>query len=413
MLFERFVQADASATRKYGGTGLGTSIAHDLVHLMRGTIGVTSAPGHGSTFWVELPLHEPDAAEPIRSPAWDERREVLVVGAPSAERDAMIATVTALGLNATPWEPTLTAPPSFDLRRYLAALLTLPAADAAVYVDKVLRDRTGSICPWLVVTSHCSPTRWATLLSSGASGVMPAFLSDAEWRLHLAALVNRMELTAEAVEAPLTTVRNALRILIADDNHSNRVLMARLLTDAGHSVRNAARGDEAYDAMCVGNIDLAILDLNMPEMSGPDATKLFRAGEIGSNERLPIIVLSADATPIARQESIDAGANEYLVKPVTASVLLATIERVLAGSRTRQQGTASPAPLTPLPCDPPVFAVPAPGAAARPGPSTLATVPPKRDGIGPLMLVDPERISALRRIGNNDQNFMRQYADAG
>jgi two-component system sensor histidine kinase RpfC len=221
-----------------------------------------------------------------------------------------------------------------------------------------------------------------------------------DWHRHIAALTYRTILQgAEGDTPPPIAVLRKLRILLADDNRSNQLLVARILGDAGHSVRLAERGDHAFDFMAEGNIDLAILDLNMPEMSGPDATKLFRAGEAGGGQRLPIIIVSADATPAARQESLDAGANEYVVKPVAADSLLATIERVVAGVQLRD--------------DPALAVAAAPGTTtALDAQASIAGPVLRREHPARPVLVDPERIDAIRRMGKRDPTFLKQYTDA-
>jgi two-component system sensor histidine kinase RpfC len=132
--------------------------------------------------------------------------------------------------------------------------------------------------------------------------------------------------------------------------------------------------------MSGGGIDLALLDLNMPDMSGPDVVKLFRAGAVGGATKLPIVILSADATPAAKHESIEAGADEFLTKPVVAATLLATIERVLAGNVARSE---------------------APARASREVASSTLTA-----------LVDTDRIQALRRIARGEAKFLDTYVNA-
>lgn len=393
-LFERFVQADSSATRKHGGTGLGTSIAHDLVKLLGGTIGISSALGHGSTFWVELPLHEAGRSDaPVD---WGSRREVLVIGPPSNAREELVATLAELGLKPAVAPPSLAAPPSFAFQQYLAALLLLPATEAAAYADQALRDRAGMLCPWLVVAPTWTPTQASTLLKAGAAALLPPDLKAEDWQRHLAAFTASIDMPSEE---HVPRALRPLNILLADDNHSNRLLMARILSDAGHTVFMASRGDEAFDRMVAGDLDLAILDLNMPEMSGPDVTKLFRAGEVGGKHKLPILILSADATAAAKEESLAAGASDYVTKPVASPSLLAAIERIVAGTEARQRSLP--------PAHAPVPMGAASGAAVRAGVHLVS----QPMGAAPT-LVDSERIEALRRIAKDDHKFLAQYSEA-
>ncbi len=408
-LFERFVRVDESATRRYGGTGLGTSIAHDLVLLMGGTIGVHSAPGQGSTFWVELPFALPPPG--VVRPEWDATcRSVLVVGRNEPAREDVMRTLVTLGLKPVAAETVAQQPPPFDPERYVAALLVLPVGEAAIYTDELLRDRAGLICPWLVVTTVTSPMQAGALLRSGAAGLLAQNVAPEELHTQLAALVHRRAVVPDDVPAPASSVSRALTILLADDNRSNQMLLARILTDAGHAVKLAERGDEAYDLMAEGGFDLAILDLNMPEMSGPDVIKLYRAGEIGTGNRLPIVILSADATPVAQHESLEAGANDYLTKPVTGANLIAAIERLMAGAKLRQAEAGGVRPALPADRIEPPAAVPMTPAIAAPSNSDAPAV--QRREPASLALVDSDRIEALRRIANRDQNFLQRYTAA-
>jgi two-component system sensor histidine kinase RpfC len=403
-LFERFVQADNSATRRFGGTGLGTSIARDLTVLMGGTIGVRSARGNGSTFWVELPLTSAASTFPV--PAPETRHTVLVVGAESERRQAIANLVSTLGYGVDVVSAATADRPSFDSSQYLAALLVMSTVDALAYSDLMFRDRAGIVCPWLVVARNFTKIEAATLLRSGAVGLLDDVNVDQMLGAQFEALGNRIDFNGQEDAHPVPReFIGRLNILLADDNKSNQMLLAHILADAGHDVRCASRGDEAYDLMSTGQLDLAILDLNMPDISGPDVIKLYRAGETGTGKKLPIIVLSADATPAAQQESLDAGANDYLTKPVTADNLLATVQRIIAGTRARKRAVVN---------DLPPVRLEAAGLARRGDAHAIST--PIHDAaryqVGGLVLVDVERIEALRRIANHDSGFLDQYVDA-
>ncbi len=380
-LFERFVQVDSSSTRKFGGTGLGTSIARDLAELMGGEVGVVSSPGQGSTFWVELPL---SCAETVQQATdWGTWRAVLVVGDKGARRDEIVTSIESLGLAAMISEPSHRDAPQFDCQRYLAAVLAMTATDAATFGEIVSRESTGSTCPWLVAAETYTTQQKASLVAGGASGLLPADPSINLLSGTLAALLHRLELptTADAPSLPDSGMVRSLVVVLADDNRSNQMLLSRILQDAGHTVRTSERGDRAFDLMSAGDVDLAILDLNMPDMSGPDVVKLFRAGSVGGS-KLPIIILSADATPKAKQESLDAGADEFVTKPITSAMLLSTIERVIAGTSARLEPHS-------------------PSARAKvPSSSSLA------------VLVDTDRIQALRRIARGDTKFLDKYVTA-
>jgi two-component system, sensor histidine kinase RpfC len=380
-LFERFVQVDNSARRRHGGTGLGTSIARDLTELMGGRIGVVSAPGQGSSFWVELPL--PPAEMPPQALDWGALRQVIVIGDASESSEKLGGSLRALGLEPVLCDPALHDAPSFDPQKYLAAILVMSAADAGTYAETVLRDRAGIACPWVVASQSYSLVQRAALVRSGAAALLSGSPQIDVLRLHLGALAFRLEIPSSTGEAsnPAGGVVRPLTILLADDNKSNQLLLSRILRDAGHAVRTVGRGDEAFDVMAAGGLDLALLDLNMPDMTGPDVVKLFRASSIGG-PKLPIIILSADATPAAKEESVAAGVDEFLTKPVTAPALLGAIERVTAGFDQRgEPELRGPQETRPLP-------------AAAPA------------------LVDAERVQALRRIARGDVRFLDAYINA-
>ena len=377
-LFERFVQVDTSSTRRHGGTGLGTSIARDLVELMGGTIGVISSPGRGSTFWIEFPSKP--AAIQLQFGDWTGLRQVLIVGRDDHRRNEVTASTRAVGLEPVVVDANRLDPPIFDPQRYVAAILVMEAGAAAAYAETSLVDRAGATCPWIVVAPNYNATQRAALIRGGVAALLESTSpSEAIWTV-LAALRNRLESTVTATLSDTQTcgVVRPLTILLADDNPSNQFLLSRILHDAGHTVRGAKTGGEAFDSLSAGGLDLAILDLNMPDMSGPDVVKLYRAGSVGGH-KLPIMILSADATSAAKRESLEAGADEFLTKPIIAPTLLAAIERLASGAGARLEAMGHSDHEMPM--------------------SSSAKSP----------MVDPERVQALRRIARGDTNFLERY----
>jgi two-component system sensor histidine kinase RpfC len=381
-LFERFVQVDTSTTRRHGGTGLGTSIARDLVELMGGRIGVVSAPGKGSTFWIEVPL-----AKCLRNTSlqeWQSTPKALIVGSKTSQLEELVTTVQTLGFDTAVRGKEIQQDASaFDAEQYFVAVLVMEAAAAATYADAVIRGRGGAVCPWIVLSPEYSDAQRAVLIRCGVAAVLPYPCARDDLSSVFACLQNRIEQRTAITHSTANAqgIVRPLNIVLADDNRSNQVLLSRILRDAGHTVTTAQSGAEAFDLMGTSGRDIALLDLNMPDMSGPDVVKLFRASSVGA-DKLPIIILSADATASAKRESLEAGADDFLTKPIGAAELLKSIERVVAGVAQRdialeaQRESESPQ------------AAPA------------------------LTFVDAERIHALRRIARGDAKFLDQYTSA-
>jgi len=403
-LFERFVQVDASARRRYGGTGLGTSIAHDLVKLMGGSIGVTSAPGTGSTFWVELPMTE---ASLEVTPKWGSLTHVICLGYQSECLDRLAQTVTNAGLSVS----VRAIGPNAEIgddgsTQLLAVLVQLPAGEAATLAQRTSLAERSALAPWIVLADNYSAVERAVLTRLGAVSLLNREPPVPELLRTLSALANRL-VSCDGSDAPDSidpSLTRSLEIVLADDNASNRLLLARILENAGHRVHEASRGDQAYDAMLKETSDLAILDLNMPDMTGPDVIKLYRAGEVGATKRLPILVLSADATPAAREESIAAGASEFLTKPVTAQTLLAAIHRVVGGRPFAHGQTGKVPPLEVVECGD-----------NRPQTTTAERYElqqPSESHVPAGVIIDADRLHSLRRMANFDQRFLESYVTA-
>ena len=207
-IFEAFEQVESGRTRRYGGTGLGTTIARTLANLLEGEVALEDNPGGGSHFWLDVPMRV--------------RRD-----APEAVADT---------------------------------------ANIVAFDDPFVRHR---------------------------ARVKP------------------------------------LRVLVADDQHANRTVLSRILERAGHRVVIAVDGEDALDRLEVSDVDLAILDMHMPQLSGLDVIRQLRVMQAGSRRRTPVIVLSADATEQAARDAIGAGARTFLTKPVVVARLLEAIAEAM------------------------------------------------------------------------------------
>jgi two-component system sensor histidine kinase RpfC len=215
-IFRAFEQVDSGPTRRFGGTGLGTTIAKTLTQLLDGQIGLEDNPGGGSHFWVEIPLRAQGVQDGMDDPAH--------------------------------------------------------AGKVVAFDDPFVRHK---------------------------ARVRP------------------------------------LRVLVADDQQANRTVLTRILERAGHKVQQASDGEEALDLLELDNIDLAIVDMHMPRLSGLDVLRQLRYMQAGTR-RTPVIVLSADATAQAARDAEEAGAPAFLTKPVMVARLLETIADLISPSKLPQ-----------------------------------------------------------------------------
>jgi PAS domain S-box-containing protein len=346
-IFEAFGQADASVTRRFGGTGLGLTISREIVHLMGGELAVDSNPDKGSNFHFELELPvAADTADAPPAPALAAEGLWLLAIHNARLRKLLAAGLRRLGRQVQPCTS------SSELRQYLlqlheqpeekrfAVLVAeqewLPASFAEMPLYR------GGLRPGAVVIAL---TPMNVVSQAGARSfasrelpkpLLPEELLAAEQEVReIARRPDRRRASdseEQEVDEPAVI---ALRILLVEDNPVNQRLMAALLSKDGHQLTIANHGQEALEQLSAGNIDLVLMDVQMPVMDGLEASRQWRAREAAEGRApLPIIAMTANAMAGDRDACLSAGMNGYVSKPIDIKVLQAEIERLRpAGSR--------------------------------------------------------------------------------
>lgn len=346
-IFERFTQADASITRKYGGTGLGTTISQQLVHFMGGQIGLNSQHGKGSTFWFELPFKKQAAGKALESTPALEQIRVIGLGIEASERTALAHHLSGWGVR-------------YDQAENLAGFLSLlhqihssrqqsivvvctphhVGISAQDFASRMMDEFEPDNLPLILVDPDLVADTGESLLQMGYSCLLK---TPVDKTLLFNALHGVMAPQGEASVTSLkehyeriNQTRRKLDILIADDNGTNRTIITKILERAGHKVDAVENGEQVLDILERKHFDLAILDMHMPDMGGMEAARIYRATSIHSTY-MPIAILTANATLEARRESVAAGIDAFLTKPVDAGTLLDTVAQLTATHNTNHK----------------------------------------------------------------------------
>jgi two-component system sensor histidine kinase RpfC len=345
-IFESFTQADQSTSRRFGGTGLGTTIARQLVGLMRGRIGLESAAGLGSTFWFEVELEKQAERAGAGSGELAGAR-VLLVGFPGGQRDAVETALAGWGAT-----PVTAAGVDEGIARLVAEIsLAKPYHSAILYGVEDFRKlaqrfRRGAPSPApaivLAVPRDADVPRFEAL-SAGYSAVLELPFDKRQLFNVLHSVSAGGEVQEGVVRLRDYARRGAgarrLRILAADDNPTNREVIGKILERGGHSVTLVNDGEQALDAAENGQFDVVLLDRNMPGIGGIQALQALRLMTRG-RERLPLVMLSADVSTEAKREAFEAGADAFLGKPIEALRLLEEVQALAA-----QKGEPARAPV--------------------------------------------------------------------
>ena len=356
-IFGAFVQADASTTRRFGGTGLGLTISAQLVEMMGGRLWLDSELGKGSRFHfvAEFGIHH-DASERISSSSGNLRDiQALIVDDNATNRLILSEILASWQMQAVAVEGATAALSALyeaaDRGQPFHLVLTdalMPDVDGFTLAQQISHDDRFSTLKVILLTSAGSLAprgRTGTFAARLAKPVKQSDLLDAIVTA-FASPSDTSRPRAKAARRKRPSTRS-LRVLVAEDNPTNQTLVVALLTQKGHHVSMVSNGREAVERFDAQTFDLILMDVQMPEMGGLEATAAIRERERATGRHTPIIALTARAMAGDREECLAAGMDEYVSKPLRPDALFSTID-ALCGPRGRSARKAtSGAPSSP------------------------------------------------------------------
>jgi len=346
-IFEGFKQADSSTTRNYGGTGLGTTISKQIVSLMGGDIGVHSVPGNGSTFWIEIPFKKQALSRDIERSKLLTRLKTLILS--NHDNQKISNMLTMWGVTHELERCTDAAINKlFDARQEnkFTSIIAYASCLGDQLQDLPLILNSNPITngiPVILLEDNTSDTAIFNGAEHGYASILATPLDRSLLfnALHASSI---SDIESEGIVNLLNHSKSkrtqGLKVLVAEDNKTNQLVIQKILERAGHSPHIVNNGQEALDTLERLPFDIIIMDMQMPVMGGIEAAKIYNFST-NHAEKSPIIILTANATTDALNECKDANIDSYLTKPINVSKLLEAIE-TLSDKTAKEQSFKNP-----------------------------------------------------------------------
>jgi PAS domain S-box-containing protein len=345
-LFTPFTQADGTTTRKYGGSGLGLAVSKQLVEAMGGEIGVISVPGEGSTFWFELPLQKQseEAVAPARR--WNlGGYRALLVDSNEVHRFMVGRQLMTTNIAVDDVETAADGIAAAYQQKYDVIVFDMQLSDddGLAFARAIRKDRALDQTKLLLITAF--GRRRHDIVTYESAGIDAFIVKPVRRALLCDAVARLVEQPAEEMPPRRTeeeeedSLAKRARVLVVEDNSVNQLVAIGQLQRLGHGCVVASSGAEAIDAISREKFDIVLMDIQMPDMDGYEATRRIRHMPAPTCD-IPVIAITAHALSGEREKCIAAGMNDYLAKPVSLEQVGAVIR--LWANRDSKETAAAP-----------------------------------------------------------------------